>query len=166
VSQQLGLLKSWSPSERRDAVVELARMADKDKPKIVTALIQAVVDPDPQVRLAAVGGLHVLSPNDPQMESATAALIPALSDSDPRVRATAAGILATFKPPTPGTIAGLIAATRADEASEGTAASPGTRSASIQSSIDRAQWRHARASAITALGALVPGDPEVERSSG
>jgi HEAT repeat protein len=75
--------------------------------------------------------------------------------------------LATFKPPSPEAIAGLIAAAKAEEHLPQQTASPNpgpvTDSQSVQASIDRAQRRHARASSVTALGVLAPGDPEVQK---
>jgi HEAT repeat protein len=167
VGRQLSILRYGAAPDRNSAVVELARMADTDAPRIIKALIQAVADPDAQVRLAAVGGLHVVSPDDPMVNPATSALIPALTDSDPRVCATAAGILSKFKPPTRGTIAGLIAAARAVDPPQASPAPADSRAAaatSVQASIDRAQRRHARAAAVTALGVLAPGDAEVQKA--
>jgi HEAT repeat protein len=166
VGHQLRVLQSGSPLDRSQAVAELARMADKGDTRIVPALLQAVEDQDARVRYAAVGALHVLKPDDPKVEQATAALIHVLADSDAHVRSMAAGVLSTFKPPPKAAIPGLIAMARLETPSTAAEASATAQPASLnpmENSVNRSEARRARASAVAALGAIGPNDPEVEQ---
>jgi HEAT repeat protein len=166
VGGQLRALRSWFPSYRKDAVVELARLADKDSARIVPALIQAASDQDAGVRYAAIGALHVTAPDGPMAEQAVAVLIPALRDSDPRVRSMAADILSTYRPAPKAAIPELIAAARLGSSSpdpSGAASGASGSSGTGETSIDRSHRFHARASAITALGGVAPNDAEVEK---
>jgi hypothetical protein len=64
IGEQLRAPKNPSLLGRKNAATGLARMADKDAAGIVPALIQAVGNQDPDVRVSAVGGLHVFPPGD------------------------------------------------------------------------------------------------------
>jgi HEAT repeat protein len=166
VAQQLSALRGGSPLHRSEAVAELARMSDKGDTRIVSALIQAVEDQDAQVRYSAVGALHVLKPDDPKVEQATAALIHALADSDARVRAMAAGILSSFKPLPREAIPALIAMAKLESPATTPRASASVSPLSlnpVENSVDRSERRRARATAVAALGAIGLKDADVEQ---
>ncbi len=159
---QLGVLRTGSAAQRSAAATELARLAGKDATGVVPALMQALRDSDPGVRLAAVSALHVVPPGDPLAGEAARALIATLRDADPRVRALAAGILSTIKPDPKLALPPLISA--ALQEPDGPAAAPAAGPVSARDLIDRNQRDHARASAVAALGVLGPHDLEVQNT--
>lgn len=166
VADQPRGLRAGRPLDRVNAVADLARGAGKDLTKIIPALIQALGDPDAQVRQTAVGALHALEPGDPMVEQVTGPLIQALGDSDHQVRATAAGMLSKLKPRPKETIPALVAAAKLENPAPPHAASALDETASlspVEKSIERSQRHHARASAVSALGAIAPNDPDVEQ---
>ncbi len=166
VASQLRNLQDGSTSERRTAVVELARQADREADRVVPALVGAVRDRDPEVRLAAVGSLHVVKPDDPHLAEAAAALIGALADAEPRVRAMAAGTLPALNVDPKQALPALIQAATPEPASDHPGSEPATPAATpeaAQEFIARTQRDHARAGAIVALGRIGPHDPAVQK---
>src|SRR5262249_1317372 len=133
---------------------------------IVPALVQALEDQDPQVRLSAGRALSTVGADDPRAREVAAALIRKLTDHDARVRAAAAGLLATLKPDPALAIPALLAAARSDTGSP-TSPVPSRASAgaiTAAESIVQSQRDHARASAVNALGAIGTHDPEAQRA--
>ncbi len=164
VAQQVASLRRGSASQRSSAVTELARLAGKDPARVLPDLTEALQDSGPEVRLAAVNALHVVTPGAPQATQAATALVPRLQDDDPRVRAAAAGILSTLKPDLKLVVQPLLSTALPEPeapAASSSAAASATVSVSGQELIQRTLRDHARASAVAALSVLGPHDPEV-----
>lgn len=87
-------LKAGNPAERVSSALQLAWV---EAPEAAVALLQALNDPAPQVRSAAVQALTVL-PMPPFREEGPIVdhLLPRIGDSDPHVRKETAARLARF----------------------------------------------------------------------
>ena len=164
VAQQVASLRRGSASQRSSAVTELARLAGKDPARVLPDLTEALQDSGPEVRLAAVNALHVVTPGAPQATQAATALVPRLQDDDPRVRAAAAGILSTLKPDLKLVVQPLLSAALPEPERRPPALrllrpqpslSPGRNSSSAACAIMPAPG------AVAALSVLGPHDPEV-----
>ena len=163
VGRNLKGLRSGSPTDRVLAATELGRVAGSAPEQIIPALLQALSDQDPQVRYSVVSALHALPADDPRAPEVAKALVKVLRDTDPRVRALAAGVLPTLKPDPKVVVPELIAVVKSDGSAS--SASPANSSPqTAQDSIARSQADHARASVVTALGAIGAHDPAAQKT--
>jgi HEAT repeat protein len=162
VGRNLGTLRTGSPANRVSAATELGRMASSDPAQIIPALLQALSDPDPQVRHSALSALHMVPADDARAPEVASALARMLRDTDSKVRALAAGILPALKPDPKSVLPELIAAVKPDGMTP-SAAQASSPPQAAEASIARSQLDHAKASAVTALGAIGAHDPEVHK---
>jgi HEAT repeat protein len=167
LARKVDLLRSGSAAQRAAAATDLARAPAGDSPTTIPALVQALTDLAPEVRLAAAGALHSVPPGDPTTGDAVAGLIRALKDTDARVRAIAAGVLSLLKPDPNLAIPALAAAANGEGApptAVSSSSGSSTSAATAEESIARSQEDHARASAVAALAAVGPRDHRVLES--
>lgn len=111
VGDALGKLRAGAVAERRQAARDLARLGTRRRDEVVLALIEALRDDDPAVRIGAAEGLEALIPfleyNPPnikleeldralQREAAQALMATMEADPDPAVRRAAAKRVSLF----------------------------------------------------------------------
>ena len=87
IPQLIALLGDADPQQRRQAAMQISQLGHDGLPAL-DALTEAVDDPDPQVRLAAVQALGALDPRDAEVAWGWAA-----SSDDVRVKVAAQVLL-------------------------------------------------------------------------
>jgi HEAT repeat protein len=101
--QAIGALRSGKPGERLTAIHELERLSHADRTITIPPLIEALKDPDIEVRMAAVQALSAIGPSVVKSRSrkesvyaATSALIGCLNDADAKSRTAAVQALGSI----------------------------------------------------------------------